>query len=79
MKSQVKNNNNWWTNNAIPITITILTWAVSFGILTTKVDFMIKQQDELRVEFRDWKKQYEQRLGELEIFKGKASLKLDLK
>jgi Mg2+/citrate symporter len=79
MKSQVKNNNNWWTNNAIPITITLLTWAVSFGILTTKVDFMIKQQDELRVEFRDWKKQYEQRLGELEIFKGKASLKLDLK
>jgi hypothetical protein len=40
---------------------------------------MIKQQDELRAEFRDWKKQYEQRLGELEIFKGKASLKLDLK
>ena len=79
MKSQVKNNNNWWTNNAIPITITLLTWAVSFGILTTKVDFMIKQQDELMVEFRDWKKQYEQRLGELEIFKGKVSLKLDLK
>jgi hypothetical protein len=78
MKTQMKNNN-WLTNNIIPITVTLLTWAVSFGILTTKVDFMIKQQDELRAEFRDWKKQYEQRLGELEIFKGKVSLKLDLK
>ena len=78
MKTQMKNNN-WLTNNIIPITVTLLTWAVSFGILTTKVDFMIKQQDELRAEFREWKKQYEQRLGELEIFKGKVSLKLDLK
>jgi len=44
--------NNWWTNNIIPITLTLITWAVSFGILSTKVDLMIKNQDELRVEFK---------------------------
>lgn len=71
--------NGWLTNNVIPITITFLTWAVSFGILTTKVDYLVKNQDEIRIEFRDWKKQYEARLGELEIFEGKVSLKLDLK
>lgn len=70
---------NWITNNIIPITVTLLTWAVSFGILTTKVDYMIKQQDDLRTEFKDWKKQYEGRLGELEIFRGKVSLKLDIR
>ena len=60
-------NNNWWTNNIIPITITLLTWAVSFGILTTKVDFMIKQQDELKQEMARWRIQYEERLGMVEI------------
>ena len=66
----MKNNNNqtkWWTNNAIPIVITLLTWAVSFGILTTKVDQVIKNQDNLIVEVREWRKQYEQRLGQLEL------------
>lgn len=69
----------WLTNNIIPISITFLTWAVSFGILTTKVDYLVKTQDEMRAEFRDWKRQYEGRLGELEIFEGKVSQKLDLK
>jgi hypothetical protein len=59
--------NNWWTNNIIPITLTLITWAVSFGILSTKVDLMIKNQDELRVEFKEWRRQYEERLGKAEI------------
>lgn len=76
---KIINSNHWLTNNIVPITLTLLTWGMSFGILTTKVDYLIKSHDELRLEFREWKKQYEARLGELEIFKGKVGLKLDIK
>lgn len=66
MKKQLENNG-WLYNNIIPIGITLLTWAVSFGILTTKVDQIIKMQDSFTLEVREWRKQYEQRLGLVEV------------
>jgi len=63
-----KNNGiNWLTHNAIPIVLALLTWAVSFGVLKTDIEYLKKGQDELRIEFRSWKVQWEQRLGQAEI------------
>jgi len=62
-----KNGVNWWTNNLIPIVTTLLVWATAFSVLTTKVDYLIQGQEEMKNEFRSWKQQWEQRLGQAEI------------
>jgi hypothetical protein len=54
---------NWLTNNILPITLTLVTWAVSFGILTTKVDIVIKNQEKVEAMWL----QLEKRVGQLEI------------
>ena len=58
---------NWWTNNLIPIVTTLLVWAAAFGVLNTKVDYLIQGQLEMKNEFRSWKVQWEERLGQAEI------------
>ena len=56
-------NNTWLYNNIIPITTTLVLWAVSFGVLTTKVDQVIKSQDQ---QYTMWL-QLEKRVGQLEL------------
>ena len=57
----------WMSHNIIPIIFALLTWAASFGVLTTKVDQVIKNQDQLIADIKEWRKQYEERLGGVEV------------
>lgn len=64
----------------VSVVILVLSWAnlgARIDLLNQKVDFLTKQQTELTQEFKDWKKQYEERLGLAEI--GIAQLKSILK
>jgi len=58
---------NWLTNNILPIIFALLSWAATFGILSTKVDIVIQNQKDQSSDFKDWKRQYEQRLGQAEL------------
>ena len=62
-----RNSFSWWTHNIIPIVTTLLVCATAFGVLNTKVDYLIQGQEEMKNEFRSWKQQWEQRLGQAEI------------
>ena len=68
MPKQSNNNKiNWMSHNIVPIVFALISWAAAFGVLNTKVDQLIKDTDSMRVEIREWRKQYEQRLGESEV------------
>ena len=67
MPKQPNNKINWMSHNIVPIVFILLSWAASFGVLNTKVDQLIKVTDDMRVEIREWRKQYEQRLGQTEV------------
>ena len=55
------------SHNIVPIIFALISWAAAFGVLNTKVDQLIKTTDDMRVEIREWRKQYEQRLGQTEV------------
>ena len=53
----------WRIDNVFPIVIVFLTWAFSFGILYTKVEDIIKNQE---TQYQMWL-QLEKRVGQTEI------------
>lgn len=63
MKQQLPS---WRVDNYIPILLTIISWAFFAGILITRLNIVIDNQKELTLEVRDWKKQFEGRLGQEE-------------
>lgn len=56
----------WRVDNYIPILLTIISWAFFAGIFITKLNTNIELTRELTMEVRDWKKQFETRLGQEE-------------
>lgn len=58
-------------NNVWAIIVSVLVSAFIVGVyyagLQNKLDTVIDNQDELSMEFKDWKKQAETRIGTLEI------------
>lgn len=61
-------------SNIWAIVATTIMLVTTFGlvdkritVIETKLDTLITQQKELTNEFKEWKKQYEGRLGEVEI------------
>lgn len=63
MKQQLPH---WRVDNYFPILLTIISWAFFAGIFVTKLNVVIESQKELVLEVREWKKQFEGRLGKEE-------------
>ncbi len=56
----------WRVDNYIPILMTIISWAFFAGIFITKLNQVIDNQRELTQEVKEWKIQFESRLGQEE-------------
>ena len=54
---------NWMTNNVLPIILLIITWVTGVAILSTKVDYLAKSNNDL---VESWKL-IETRLGKIEV------------